>query len=290
MTTNQQQASATKKETLLEAKAKNKVFIFAAQDGREGKTTSCKMLIHYLQEKLDNNPIIIDADPFNPNVAASYTPELIKRWGVGSDIADKSTKRFLQSNSGSEADAPNTDDGKINEILSEQIIFDGRHHLGRKILALTQFGRDVVVNISGNTYLQLCDFLDSQQAHKSSFFDLCICWISSGGQESLDLLVKTQKRFEGAKYLLMLNEGNSQHVDDWLRYRLPPEIATLCNEKKLLLASLPLLSIDPKFWYKYQNIPYTKWLNDSEIDVFTRDAIRVWIDTACESIAESQCL
>jgi hypothetical protein len=278
-----------KKEAQQATGERNKVFIFAAQDGREGKSTACKMLIHHLKEQRGKDPIVVDADPFNPNVANSYTPELVKLWGAGSEIPDKSAKRFLQPGNDSKA-ALTANEDKINDILSEQILLDGRHHLGRKILALTQYGRDVVVNISGNTYLQLCDFLETQQAHKSNLFDLCICWVSSGGDESLNLLIKTQKRFEAAQFMLILNEGNSQYVDDWMRYRLPKEIATLCHEQKLKLASLPLLSIESKFWLDRQHQPYSRWLNDESIDVFTRGAIKVWIDSACESIAESGCL
>jgi hypothetical protein len=271
---------------------KTKIFIFMAQDGRVGKTTACKMFIHNLQENLKKSPIIVDTDPMNPNVARSYTPGLMKSWNSNSFDQEKGVDRFRRSNNNKSA--PNilevtTDEGKIAKILSQQIVFDGQHHLGLNILALTEFGRDVVVNVSGNTHLQLCSFLAKQEADKAEDFDLHICWVTNGSKESLDLFIKTQERFDGAEYLLIFNEGNTQYIKDWDNYYLTPEIAKLDQAGKIKLVSLPFLSVPSEFWDEHQNIPYTQWLTDESLSKYLCGSIKVWIDAACKSLDNALC-
>jgi hypothetical protein len=273
------------------AKPKPKVFIFTAQDGRVGKTTACKMFIHNLQENLKQPLIIVDTDPMNPNVARSYTPDLMKSWNSNSFDQGKGVDRFRRSSNEPVSDTPDvtTNEGKIAKILSQQIVFDGQHHLGLNILALTEFGRDVVVNVSGNTHLQLCSFLATQEADKAEDFDLHICWVTNGSKESLDLFIKTQKRFDGAEYTLIFNEGNTQYIKDWDNYYLTPEIAKLDQAGKIKLVSLPFLSVPSEFWDEHQNISYTQWLTDESLSKYLCKSIRVWIDAACKSLNNALC-
>jgi hypothetical protein len=272
-------------------KPKPKVFIFTAQDGRVGKTTACKMFIHNLQEELNQPLIIVDTDPMNPNVARSYTPELMKSWNSNSFGYEKGVDRFRRSSKEPASNTPDitTDEGKIAKILSQQIVFDGQHHLGLNILALTEFGRDVVVNVSGNTHLQLCSFLATQEADKAEDFDLHICWVTNGSKESLDLFIKTQERFDGAEYALIFNEGNTQYIKDWDNYYLTPEIAKLDQAGKIKLVSLPFLSVPSEFWDEHQNIPYTQWLTDESLSKYLCKSIKVWIDAACKSLNNALC-
>jgi hypothetical protein len=268
---------------------KPKVFIFTAQDGRVGKTTACKMFIHNIE--LNQPLIIVDTDPMNPNVARSYTPDLMKSWNSNSFGHEKGVDRFRRSNNEPASNTPDitTDEGKIAKILSQQIVFDGQHHLGLNILALTEFGRDVVVNVSGNTHLQLCSFLATQEADKAEDFDLHICWVTNGSKESLDLFIKTQERFDGAEYLLIFNEGNTQYIKDWDNYYLTPEIAKLDQVGKIKLVSLPFLSAPSEFWDEYQNIPYAQWLTDESLSKYLCKSIKVWIDAACKSLNNALC-
>ena len=283
MTDNQQKAPK-------ETSTKRKVFIFTAQDGRVGKTTACKMFIHNMQQVLKQQPIVVDTDPMNPNVARSYIPEIVKCWGTSTATAQKGAARFLRDRGNKAVIDTNTTEGKINKILSSQIVFDGEHHVAQSILALTEFNRDVVVNVSGNTYIQMCNFLASQQADKLDDLDLYICWVTNGTKESLDLFIKTQRDFDGAKYLLIFNEGNTQYIKNWDNYYLTPEIGKLVSDGKIKIISLPLLSVPPDFWHEHQNLPYTQWLKNESIDKYRRNSIQIWIDTACQEITESKCL
>jgi hypothetical protein len=302
MTTTTEQATITEQAVLAnrpvktdavqqsEKKPKPKVYIFAAQDGRVGKTTACKMFIHHLQENAKLPPIIVDTDPMHPNVARSYTPDIMKSWNDNGLEQKKGVDRFRRVGKGLAINTPEaiTEKGKIAKILSQQIVFDGQHHLGLNILALTEFG-DVVVNVSGNTYLQLCSFLATQEADKAEDFDLHICWVTNGSKESLDLFVKTQKRFEGAEYALIFNEGNTQYIKDWDNYYLTPEIAKLDEAGEIKLVSLPFLSVPSEFWDEHQNIPYAKWLTDASLSKYLRQSIRIWIDAACKSLSDALC-
>lgn len=286
MTETQQKAPKAPQET----SNKRKVFIFTAQDGRVGKTTACKMFIHNMQQVLKQHPIVVDTDPMNPNVARSYTPEIVKYWSSSITSAQKGAARFFRNRDNETVIDTNTTEGKINKMLSSQIVFDGEHHVAQSILALTEFSRDVVVNVSGNTYIQMCNFLASQQADKLDDLDLYICWVTNGTKESLDLFTKTQRDFDGAKYLLIFNEGNTQYIKHWDNYYLTPEIAKLVSDEKIKIISLPLLSVPPDFWHEHQNLPYTQWLQDESIDKYRRNSIQVWIDTACQEITQSKCL
>jgi hypothetical protein len=281
------------KESLPQPAAKPKVIIVMAQDGRVGKSILCKMIIHALQHS-KKQPIIVDTDPMNPNVARSYTPEVMEFWGnTGLDSVEQKegVDRFRrQQNKSPNISDDSTDEGKIARILSQQIVFDSQHPLGSNILALTEFGRDVIVNTSGNVYRQLFRFLVAQEADKDKDFNLCICWVTNGTKDSLDLFLKTQKRFSGAEHVLIFNEGNTQYIKDWDNYYLTPEIAKLDEASKIKLVSLPLLSVSSDFWDDRQNQPYREWLADESLGKRLRRSIEVWISAACKSLDKAECL
>jgi hypothetical protein len=272
------------------SRVKPKVYFFVSNLGQVGKSTHCKMFIHYLKETKKQNPIILDMDIMNPNVARSYAPELVGSWTNSTldNIGNKSVDRFRRTAPSKKA-SQGTDDDKIANILSKQPTF-GTTDFDIKFLELTEFNRDIVVNVSGNSYIPFCNFLSSIEADKSEEFDLYICWVTNGAKECLDLFTKTQQRFEGSKFLLTFNEGNNLAVKDWDNYYLTPEISKLDKDKKIKLASLHFVSTDEDYWYEGQNHPYSDWLIDQTLSDHRRRALKVWVDAAILSIKESEIL
>jgi hypothetical protein len=278
----QTQTSPSDKKTV---NIKPKAYFFVSNLGQVGKSTNCKMLIHYLREQ-QQDPIILDMDTFNPNVAKSYIPDIVNSWSNPNlpGTASSGVARFRRQ-APSKKVSQGTNQDKVTDILANQFTFDTTD-LDIKFLELIELGRDIIVNISGNNYLPLCNFLNSIEAHKSNAFDLYICWVTNGATECLELFTKTQQRFEGAKFLLIFNEGNNLAVRDWDNYFLTPEILQLDREEKIKLASLPFVSVDD-YWHRGQNLPYSKWVSDPSLSAHRRRAIQVWVDMAIRSIEES---
>ena len=161
-------------------------------------------------------------------------------------------------------------------------------YLTRNLLSLSKFGRDVLVNLPANVYQPVCDFITTNNLHRSAKIKLFNWWISNGSEESLDLFLETQAKFPQAKHILVLNHGNFQYVYDWKRFRLSKSIADLYHRHLIKIVRMPFLSVEPGFWQSQESVPYhDDYWHDNSIDEFVRDAIETWTIKAFDEIEQT---
>ncbi len=287
-----------KAEQTAETFAPTALHLSFAKYGRVGKTTWCKLLIEYMLDKRKRH-IIVDTDKETPNVARAYTPKILDVW-AGNEIGNNDSIDNLLlyddtpnvENDDLLDNAPHTDlmtdtAKRINTLLTEQIVFseDNRTaYLTRNLLSLSRLGQDVLVNLPANVYQPVCDFIATNNLHRSSKIKLFNWWVSNGSEESLELFLETQAKFPQAKHVLVLNQGNFQYVYDWKRFRLPKPIVDLYQNNSIKIVKMPFLSVEPGLWHSLESIPYHDIIKDEAIDEFVRDAIEMWMIRAFDQI------
>ena len=278
-----------KPELIAEVVNPTSLHLSFAKYGRVGKTTWLKLLIEYMTEKKKQH-IIVDTDKETPNVARAYTPEILDAW-AGNKVTNESLDDLLFDDLTMPTTIPPaTIQERINRLLAEQIVFsdDNRtEYLTRNLLSLSKFGRDVLVNLPANVYQPVCDFITTNNLHRSAKIKLFNWWISNGSEESLDLFVETQAKFPQAKHILVLNQGNFQYVYDWKRFRLSKSIADLYHRHLIKVVRMPFLSVEPGFWQSQESVPYHDIIRDNAIDEFVRDAIETWTIKAFDEIEQT---
>jgi hypothetical protein len=257
-----------------------------AKYGRVGKSTWLKLLIEYMLVQ-DKQHIVVDTDKETPNVAKAYTPELLDLWlqmELGNDML------FPGKAQDTDLDQP---DDKIKVLLAEQVVFsdDNRtEYLTRNLLSLSQFGKDILVNLPANVYNPVCDFISNNNLHRSPKVKLFNWWVSNGSEESLKLFETTQARFPEANHILVLNTGNFQYVYDWKRFRLSEKVSKLYEDDKIKVVKMPFLCVEPAFWQSQDCIPYYEIIKNNSIDEFVRAAIETWMLKAFALIEQTKCL
>lgn len=265
-------------ETEAQPKPPTSMHLSLAEHGRTGKSTWMKLLIAYSLKK--NKAFqVIDTDVKNPDVARSYTPELLDIWSRAIAI-DEPISRLETSDPRKEVKQ------SINSLLSEQIVFtdDNRlTHLTRKLLKLSQLGKDIMVNIPAGVHDPVCNFIADNRLDKSSTVDLVSWWVSNCSIDSLNLFVETQERFPDAKHALVLNYHNKSK-QEIRNIRFPIKIKELVESKQVKILSIPHLSLDPIFWNYHSGTPYDKFIEDEDIDMFDRAAVKEWMETIFEGI------
>jgi hypothetical protein len=282
-------AIQSKPESIAETVMPTSLHLSFAKYGRVGKSTWLKLLIEYMLENKKQH-IIVDTDKETPNVARAYTPEILDVW-AGNKVTNESLDNLLFDDIElSAATAPTTIQARIDTLLAEQIVFsdDNRtEYLTRNLLSLSKFGRDVLVNLPANVYQPVCDFITTNNLHRSSKIKLFNWWVSNGSEESIDLFVETQVKFPQAKHILVLNQGNFQYIYDWKRFRLSKPIADLYHRHLIKIVRMPFLSVEPSFWQSQESVPYHKIIIDNTIDEFVRDAIETWTIKAFDEIEQT---
>jgi hypothetical protein len=278
-----------KPESIAEAFTPTALHLSFAKYGRVGKSTWLKLLIEYMLEKKKQH-IIVDTDKETPNVARAYTPEILDVW-AGNKITNESLDNLLFDDlTVSATILPATIQERIDLLLAEQIVFsdDNRtEYLTRNLLSLSKFGRDVLVNLPANVYQPVCEFITTNNLHRSAKIKLFNWWVSNGSEESLDLFIETQAKFPQAKHILVLNQGNFQYVYDWKRFRLSKSIADLYHRHLIKVVRMPFLSVEPSFWQSQESVPYHDIIRDNSIDEFVRDAIETWTIKAFDEIEQT---
>jgi hypothetical protein len=265
-------------ETEAESKQPTSMHLSLAEHGRTGKSTWLKLLIAYSLQK-NKSFQVIDTDVKNPDVARSYTPELLDIWSRAIAIDDPIAKMEPLTPRKSEKSA-------IDSLLSEQIVFtdDNRlTHLTRKLLKLSQLGKDIMVNIPAGVHDPVCNFITENRLDKSSTVDLVSWWVSNCSIDSLNLFVETQERFPDAKHALVLNYHNKSK-QEIRNIRFPIKIKELVESKQVKMVKIPHLSLDPIFWNYHSGTPYDKFIEDEDIDMFDRAAVKEWMETIFEGI------
>jgi hypothetical protein len=278
-----------KPEPIAETVTPTSLHLSFAKYGRVGKSTWIKLLIEYMLEKKTQH-IIVDTDKETPNVARAYTPEILDIW-AGNKVTNESIDNLLLDDlTASAATTPTTIQARIDTLLAEQIVFsdDNRtEYLTRNLLSLSKFGRDVLVNLPANVYQPVCDFITTNNLHRSSKIKLFNWWVSNGSEESIDLFVETQAKFPQAKHILVLNQGNFQYVYDWKRFRLSKPISDLYQSGCIKIIRMPFLSVEPGFWQSQESVPYHDIIRNHAIDEFVRDAIETWTIKAFDEIEQT---
>ncbi len=267
-----------------------------AKYGRVGKSTWLKLLIEYMLHKKKPH-IIVDTDRETPNVARAYTPSILDLWADRKVIENNDSIDDLLLD---DLFAPSDSSPKINvvdeidSLLAEQILFsdDNRtEYLTRNLVSLSKFGRDILVNLPANVYHPVCDFISTNNLHRSAKIKLFNWWVSNGSDESLELFLETQAKFPQAKHILVLNQGNFQYVYDWKRFQFPKQLSkqlsALYNSQQIKVVRMPFLSVEPSFWQSQEFVPYHQIIKDESIDEFVRDAIQVWMTKAMEAIEKT---
>ncbi len=266
-----------------------------AKYGRVGKSTWLKLLIEYMLHKKKPH-IIVDTDRETPNVARAYTPEILELWAGNKVVKDnESIDELLLDDLFTPLDtSPKTNVEEIDSLLAEQILFsdDNRtEYLTRNLVSLSKFGRDILVNLPANVYQPVCDFISTNNLHRSAKIQLFNWWVSNGSDESLELFLELQAKFPQAKHILVLNQGNFQYVYDWKRFQFPKQLSkqlcALYNTHQIKVVRMPFLSVEPSFWQSQEFVPYHKIVKDESIDEFVRDAIQVWTIKAMEAIEKT---
>jgi hypothetical protein len=278
-----------KPEPIAETVTPTSLHLSFAKYGRVGKSTWLKLLIEYMLEKKKQH-IIVDTDKETPNVARAYTPEILDLW-AGNKVTNESLDDLLFDDLiASAATTPTTIQAGIDTLLAEQIVFsdDNRtEYLTRNLLSLSKFGREILVNLPANVYQPVCDFITTNNLHRSSKIKLFNWWVSNGSEESIDLFIETQAKFPQAKHILVLNQGNFQYVYDWKRFRLSKPISDLYHRHLIKIVRMPFLSVETGFWQSQESVPYHKIIGDNAIDEFVRDAIETWTIKAFDEIEQT---
>ena len=260
--------------------------IALAEAGRVGKSTVIKHLAEYLSRSGQDYEIA-DTDRSTPDVAEGYTPERWKAWqqsGVGT----------------SDSFAPQADslyEDPISDLLREQIYFsdDSRTaYLPRRLMKLTNLTPNLLVNIPANSYREVTQFLKSNSVgtEPKSKIKLFNWWVSDGSHKSLDLFLETKLMLPEAHHILVLNQGRSDLIKDFSKYRWPSSLLTKYQDpqyktSEIKTVLLPELLIDLDIWYAKDGIAHNKILVDPLLDEFDLIAIRAWQSNVFKSIEKT---
>jgi hypothetical protein len=66
--------------------------------------------------------------------------------------------------------------------------------------------------------------------------------------------------------------------------RFPIKIKELVESKQVKMVKIPHLSLDPIFWNYHSGTPYDQFIEDEDIDMFDRAAVKEWMETIFEGI------
>ena len=152
------------------------IHLSFSRKGGAGKSLFTMTLAEYLSQK-KRHYTIIDTDSETPDVAQAYTPEIVKLWGSGSVIeatADPIAELM------SSIVSTNSDLDPITALMANQIVFsddDRAQYKTMNLLSIALAGKkanklDTLVNLPANAYNSVCDFIASNQLHKSKIFRL----------------------------------------------------------------------------------------------------------------------
>jgi hypothetical protein len=266
------------------------VHIALAEAGRVGKSTVIKHIAEYLSSK-GKRYQIADTDRGNPDVAEGYTSELLTMW------------RKAGTGEGSDSFAPQALDTEsiedpITDLLREQIYFSENTrtaYLPRRLMKLTKLTPNLLVNIPANSYQEVISFLKSNSVGtvpqpKIRLFNW---WVSDGSHKSLDLFLETKLMFPAAHHILVLNQGRSDLIGDFGKYRWPSTLLKKYEDPKYKTAEiktvlLPELLIDLEIWYAKDGMSHSEILTDPLVDEFDMSAIRTWQSSVFKSIEKTK--
>jgi hypothetical protein len=266
------------------------IHIALAAAGRVGKSTTIKHIAEYLSSKGQAYQIV-DTDRQNPDVAEGYTPELLDVWrksGIANDSDSFAPQASIESLS--EADP-------IDELLKEQIFFSEDSltaYLPRRLMKLTKLTPNLLVNVPANSYQEVINFLKANsvgtEPHSSA--KLFNWWVSDGSHKSLDLFLETKLMFPAAQHILVLNQGRSDLIGDFAKYRWPSTLLTKYKDPKYKTAEiktvpLPELLIDLEIWYAKDGVSHSRILVDPNMDEFDVRAIEKWQSTVFKLIEKT---
>jgi hypothetical protein len=264
------------------------IHIALAEAGRVGKSTVIKHLAEYLSNKGEKYQIA-DTDRGNPDVAEGYTSELLTMWrkvGTGNDS-------FAPQALGDDLF-----EDPITDLLREQIYFSENTrtaYLPRRLMKLTKLTPNLLVNIPANSYQEVTSFLKSNSVGTAPQpkIRLFNWWVSDGSHKSLDLFLETKLMFPAAHHILVLNQGRSDLIGDFGKYRWPSTLLAKYEDPKYKTAEiktvlLPELLIDLEIWYAKDGMSHSDILTDPQMDEFDMSAIRTWQSSIFKSIEKTK--
>jgi hypothetical protein len=265
------------------------VHIALAEAGRVGKSTVIKHLAEYLSSRGQDYEIA-DTDRGNPDIAEGYTPELLAIW------------RKSGTSGGSDSFAPQAPndalcEDPITDLLREQIYFSENTrtaYLPRRLMKLTKLTPNLLVNIPANSYQEVTHFLKSNAVgiEPQPKIQLFNWWVSDGSHKSLDLFLETKLIFPAAHHILVLNQGRSDLIGDFGKYRWPSSLLTKYQDPKYEISEiktvlLPELLIDLEIWYAKDGLSHSEIITDPRMDEFDLIAIRTWQANVFKSIEKT---
>jgi hypothetical protein len=263
--------------------------IALAEAGRVGKSTVIKHLAEYLSRKGQDYEIA-DTDRGNSDVAEGYTPELWEAWHKSGATGDSDSFAPQASNDDFYEDP-------ISDLLREQIYFseDSRTaYLPRRLMKLTKLTPNLLVNIPANSYQEVTRFLKSNSVgvEAKSKIKLFNWWVSDGSYKSLNLFLETKLMFPAAHHILVLNQGRSDLIKDFGKYRWPSSLHTkyedpMYKTSEIKTVLLPELLIDLDIWYAKDGIAHNKIIADPLMDEFDLIAVRTWQSNVFKSIEKT---
>jgi hypothetical protein len=265
------------------------LHIALAEAGRVGKSTVIKHLAEYLSSRGQDYEIA-DTDRGNLDIAEGYTPELLAIWRKSgtSDGSDSFAPQALN-------DALFED--PITDLLREQIYFSENTrtaYLPRRLMKLTKLTPNLLVNIPANSYQEVTHFLKSNSVgtEPQPKIQLFNWWVSDGSHKSLDLFLETKLMFPAAHHILVLNQGRSDLIGDFGKYRWPSSLLTKYQDPKyetseIKTVLLPELLIDLEIWYGKDGLSHSEIITDPRMDEFDLIAIRTWQANVFKSIEKT---
>jgi hypothetical protein len=265
------------------------LHIALAEAGRVGKSTTIKHLAEYLSSKGEKYQIV-DTDRTTPDVAAGYTPELLVRW----------RNQTTDDNGDSFAPLPEISESSgdpINDLLKEQIHFSedpNLEHLARNLMKLTRLTPNLLVNIPANSYELVVKFLESNSigTKPNSKIKLFNWWVSDGSHSSLDLFLETKLAFPAAHHIIVLNQGRSELIKDFSKYRWPSSLLAKYQDPKYKTSEIkyipmPKLSVAAGVWYAKDGMSHSEIITDPDTDEFDLEPIRSWQAKVFEAIKKT---
>jgi hypothetical protein len=265
------------------------LHIALAEAGRVGKSTVIKHLAEYLSRK-GHDYEIADTDRGNPDVAEGYTSKLLDIWRKSGTVDDGDS--FAP-----QALSDDSSEDSISGLLQEQIYFseDSRTaYLPRRLMKLTKLTPNLLVNIPANSYKEVTHFLKSNSVgtEPNPKIKLFNWWVSDGSYKSLNLFLETKLMFSAAHHILVLNQGRSDLIKDFSKYRWPSSLHTkyedpMYKTSEIKTVLLPQLLIDLDIWYAKDGIAHNKIIADPLMDEFDLGAIRTWQSNVFKSIEKT---
>jgi hypothetical protein len=265
------------------------LHIALAEAGRVGKSTMIKHLAEYLSSKSEKHQIV-DTDRMTPDVAAGYTPELLSRWLNHNTDDDGDSFAPLPEVSESSGDP-------IKDLLREQIHFSedpNLEHLTRNLMKLTRLTPNLLVNIPANSYELVIKFLDGNSigTKPNSKIKLFNWWVSDGSHTSLDLFLETKLMFPAAHHIIVLNQGRSELIKDFSKYRWPSSLLAKYQDPKYKTSEIkyipmPKLSVAAGVWYSKDGMSHSEIITDPDTDEFDLEPIKSWQDKIFAAIKKT---